>query len=83
MYKALTTPDRLDNLIVMLAIASAWVHLIGEWVYEQRSLKTKKHSYAPVSFFTRGLSYLRTAILATDDKPAKIPLASCLHLSSP
>lgn len=79
----LTTTDKLDNLIVMLAIAFAWAHLMGEWVYEQRPLKTKKHGYLPVSFFKRGLTYLRTAILAEGDMPARIPLSSCLQLLSP
>lgn len=79
----LTTTDKLDNLIAMLSIAFAWAHLMGEWVYEQRPLKLKKHGYLPISFFTRGLTYLRTAILAESDQPAKIPLAVCLKLLSP
>ena len=79
----LTTTDKLDKLIIMLSIAFAWAHLMGEWVYEQRPLNTKKHGFLPVSFFKRGLAYLRTAILATDDMPAKIPLSTCLQLLSP
>ena len=79
----LTVTDKLDKLLVMLSIAFAWAHLMGEWVYEQRPLEPKKHGYLPVSFFKRGLAYLRTAILATDNKPAKIPLNSCLQLLSP
>lgn len=79
----LTKEGRLDSLIIMLAIAFAWAHLLGEWVYEQRPLKPKKHGYLPVSFFKRGLSYLRTAILASAHQPAKISLDSCIQLLSP
>jgi hypothetical protein len=79
----LTTVDRLDNLIVMLSIAFAWAHLMGEWVYQQRPLKLKKHGYLPVSFFKRGLLYLRTAILASPAQPARLPLSDCLQLLSP
>ena len=79
----LTTSDRLDSLIIMLAIAFTWAHLIGEWVYEQRPLKIKKHGYLPLSFFSRGLLYLRSAILAEPRHPARIPLQFCIHLLSP
>jgi hypothetical protein len=79
----LVTSDRLDKLIVLLSIAFAWAHLIGEWVYQQRPLKLKKHGYLPVSFFKRGLSYLRTAILAETHQPAKLSLDSCVKVLSP
>jgi hypothetical protein len=67
----------------MLSIAFAWAHLMGEWVYQQRPLKLKKHGYLPVSFFKRGLLYLRTAILASPTHPARLPLSDCLQLLSP
>ena len=79
----LTQTTRLDSLIIMLAVAFAWAHLLGEWVYQQRPLKAKTHGYLPLSFFKRGLSYLRTAILAPAHQPAKISLDSCLKLLSP
>jgi hypothetical protein len=79
----LVSSHKLDKLIVLLAIAFAWAHLIGEWVYQQRPLKLKKHGFLPVSFFKRGLSYLRTAILADVNQPAKLPLTSCVNLLSP
>ena len=79
----LTQTNRLDNLIILLSIAFTWAHLMGEWVYQHRPLKPKKHGYLPVSFFKRGLDYLRTAILATDNKVAKIPmlLANCCEMA--
>jgi len=79
----LTQVDRLNNIIILLSIAFAWAHLLGEWVYSQRPLKLKKHGYLPISFFKRGLNYLRTAILAQQSQPAKIPLSFCLNLLSP
>ena len=79
----LTKESRLDNLIVLLSLAFTWAHLMGEWVYTQRPLKTKKHGYLPISLFKRGLNYLRTAILASGIKPAKFPLSQCLQLLSP
>lgn len=79
----LTQSRKLDNLIILLSLAFTWAHLMGEWVYKQRPLKLKKHGYLPISFFKRGLSYLRIAILADPHKPARIPLASCLQLLSP
>ncbi len=79
----LTQPSRLNNLIILLSLAFTWAHLVGEWVYQQRPLKLKNHGYLPVSFFKRGLNYLRTAILASDAIPARISLASCLQLLSP
>jgi hypothetical protein len=79
----LSTTDKLDSLIIMLSIAFAWAQLMGEWVYQHRPLKLKNHGYLPVSFFKRGLAYLTTAILATPDKPARLPLSNCLQLLSP
>lgn len=79
----LTQAARLDNLIVLLSIAFTWAHLMGEWVYKKRPLKLKKHGYLPISLFKRGLNYLRTAILAPKNKPARISLVTCIQLLSP
>lgn len=79
----LVNPNKLDKLVILLSIAFAWAHLMGEWVYEHRPLRLKKHGYLPVSFFKRGLVYLRTAILAESEQPAKLSLESCLKLLSP
>ena len=79
----LTQSSKLDNLIVLLSLAFTWAHLMGEWVYQLRPLKLKKHGFLPISFFKRGLNYLRTAFLASDTKPAKIPLSDCIQLLSP
>lgn len=84
----MTAPQRLDKLLALLAIAScalegiAWAHLVGEWCYQQRSLKLKAHGYLPKSYFKRGLDALRSAILA-GTTPARISLDDCLKLLSP
>ena len=75
-------PERFDKLLALLAIAFAWTHLVGEWVYEHFPLKTKKHGYLPKSYFRRGLDTLRAAILAAP-MPAKVSLELCLSLLSP
>ena len=75
--------DKLNNLIILLSLTFTWAHLMGEWVYKQRPLKLKKHGYLPISFFKRGLNYLRTAILASENKPARISLDTCIQLLSP
>ncbi len=78
----MTTIQRLDKLLALLAIAFAWAHLVGEWCYRQRSLKPKAHGYLPKSYFKRGLDALRSAILA-GVTPARITLDDCLELLSP
>jgi len=78
----LTTPERLDKLLALLAIAFAWAHLVGEWCYAQRPLKLKAHGYLAKSYFKRGLDALRSAILA-GNTPAPISLDQCLNLLSP
>lgn len=78
----MTTADRLDKLLALLAVAFAWAHLVGEWCYEQRPLKLKTHGYLPKSYFKRGLDALRSAILAGHSH-APISLDDCLKLLSP
>jgi hypothetical protein len=85
----LTTADRLDKLLALLAIAFAWAHLVGEWCYQARPLKAKAqcalqsgYGYLPKSYFKRGLDALRSAILA-GHAPARISLDQCLTLLSP
>lgn len=78
----LTTANRLDTLMALLALAFAWAHLVGEWCYQQRPLNLKAHGYLPKSFFKRGFDALRSAILAAN-APARISLNDCLKLLSP
>jgi hypothetical protein len=78
----MTTADRLDKLLALLAIAFAWAHLVGEWCHQQRPLKLKAHGYLAKSYFKRGLDALRSAILASHS-PARISFRDCLNLLSP
>lgn len=78
----LTTPERLDKLLALLALAFTWAHLVGTWCHEQKPLKLKNHGYPPKSLFKRGLDALRAAILA-GAKPAPLNLTRCLQLLSP
>ena len=78
----MTTSERLDKLLALLALAFTWAHLVGEWCYQARPLKLKRHGYLPKSYFKRGLDALRSAILA-GHAPARISLDQCLKLLSP
>lgn len=78
----MTSPNRLDKLLALLALTFAWAHLVGEWCYAQRPLKLKAHGYLPKSYFKRGFDALRSAILAAN-MPARISLDDCLKLLSP
>ena len=78
----MTTSERLDKLLALLALAFTWAHLVGEWCYQARPLKLKGHGYLPKSYFKRGLDALRSAILA-GHAPARISLDQCLKLLSP
>ena len=78
----MTTADRLDKLLALLAIAFAWAHLVGEWCHQQRPLKLKAHGYLAKSYFKRGLDALRSAILA-GHAPARISIRDCLDFLSP
>jgi hypothetical protein len=76
--------QRFDTLLVLLNLAFAWAHLVGEWCYQHFPLAFKKHGYCylPKSYFRRSLDTLRAAILA-GSAPAKISLDTCLQLLSP
>lgn len=59
----LTNGQRIEKLIALLAIAFCWVHLVGEWVHEQKPIKIKKHGRKACSFFHCGLVHLRKLVL--------------------
>lgn len=78
----LTHPERLNTLLVLLALAFTWAYLLGTWLHEQKPLALKKHGYAPKSIFRRGFELLRAAITAVPNE-AKYPLELCLNVLSP
>lgn len=55
----MTDPQRLEKLMVFLAIAFSWAHIIGEWRHEIKPIKIKKHGRPAQSLFRCGLDYLR------------------------
>jgi hypothetical protein len=59
----LTDGPRIEKLIALLSIAFCWVHLVGEWVHEEKPIKIKKHGRKACSFFHCGLVYLRKLVL--------------------
>jgi hypothetical protein len=55
----MTDPQRLEKLMVFLAITFSWAHIIGEWRHEVKPIKIKKHGRPAQSLFRCGLDYLR------------------------
>ena len=55
----MTDPQRLEKLMVFLAITFSWAHIIGEWRHEVKPIKIKKHGRPAQSLFRYGLDYLR------------------------
>ena len=54
-----TAPDRLCNLIALMAIAYTWAGAFGGWVASQVKLRCLKHGRAPVCLFRLGLDQLQ------------------------
>jgi len=54
----MTDPKRLEKLMVFLAIAFGWAHIIGEWRHEIKRSKSKTWPSCQ-SLFRYGLDYLR------------------------
>jgi len=47
----MTDPKRLEKLMVFLAIAFSWAHIIGEWRHEIKPIKIKKTWAVPPKVF--------------------------------
>ena len=48
-------PEHLKKLIALLALAFCWAHIVGEWLSQQKALKTKKHGRLAKNIFRYGL----------------------------
>ena len=59
----ITNHDRIKKLFVLLAIAFCWAHKTGEWRYEIKPIKIKKHGRPAVSLFRCGLDYIINAVM--------------------
>ena len=55
-----TAPDRIDRLLVLLAIGFCWAYKIGEWRHQNVApIKLKSHGRRAVSIFRYGLDFVR------------------------
>lgn len=79
----MSTPERLDKLLALLAIALVWAYRVGEWVCAKSPAKLKKHGYPAKSCLKQGLDVLRSAILAADLPGARFGLRGLIELLSP
>jgi hypothetical protein len=60
----LTSPERLEKLVAVLAIAFAWAYKVGIWSHENnKAIALKKHGRKQCSFFKYGLDKLRHFLL--------------------
>ena len=54
----ITAEERLVKLTAILAIASSWAHITGEWLNEIKPIIIKKHGRKTISIFKLGLDRL-------------------------
>lgn len=66
--------DKIDKIIVLLAIAFLWVRLAGEWLSEQKTIEIKKHGRKAISIFRYGLDYLRGIFLHINENLSHLPI---------
>jgi Transposase DDE domain len=67
----LTKPERIEKLMVILALGFCLAHKTGEWRAQQRPIRFKKHrdSHRPqYSFFRYGLDFIRDLLLQPTKK---------------
>jgi len=58
-----THTDRIDRLLVLLAIGFCWAYKTGEWIHENLArIKLKSHGRREVSMFRYGLDFIRDTI---------------------
>ncbi len=75
----LRSPERLERLVGVLAVALLWCVKVGLWRHEQRPIRAKKHGRRSISLFRYGLDYLRQALLWHDPPALRLAfrLLSC------
>lgn len=64
----LIQPERLEKLMVFLAIAFSWAYMIGEWCHTQKPIRIKSHQRPAKSIFRYGLDWLRDILLNITEK---------------
>jgi hypothetical protein len=75
-------PERLKKLIALLALAFCWAHIVGEWLSQQKALKTKKHGRLAKSIFRYGLDHLRRILCNLSDRFQQIAFRQVIQLLS-
>jgi hypothetical protein len=74
----ITHLDRIKKMVVLLSVAFAWAHKVGEWRNEAKPIVIKKHGRPAVSIFRVGMDYLAEAIMNVFLKP--ILIRDCLKI---
>jgi len=75
-------PERLKKLIALLALGFCWAHVVGEWLSQQKALKTKKHGRKAMSIFRYGLNHLRRILCNLSDRLQQIAFRQVTQLLS-
>lgn len=75
-------PERLKKLIALLALAFCWAHVVGEWLSQQKPLRTKKHGRLARSIFRLGLNHLRRILCNLSDRFQQIAFRQVTQLLS-
>ena len=60
----MTYPERIEKMIVILAIGFAWAHKVGEWRAKLKPIRLKKFNNQlrpQYSYFRYGLDFIRDA----------------------
>lgn len=81
----LTQLERIEKLMGVLAMATAWVHKIGEWRAEIKPIRLKQFKNGQrrpqYSYFRYGLDFIRETLFQIKSK--FIQLQACIRLLSP
>ena len=77
-----TEAERLKKMIALLALAFSWAIVVGEWLSEQKAIKTKKHGRLAKSIFRYGLDHLRRILCNLSDTIQRIAFQRVIQLLS-
>jgi hypothetical protein len=75
-------PERLKKLIALLALAFCWAHVVGEWLSQQKPLRTNKHGRLEKSIFRYGFDHLRRILCNLSDGFQQIAFRQVTQLLS-
>jgi len=55
--------EKIDSLIAILSLAFVWAHNLGEWLNDEKPIKTLKYGRKAMTIFLYGLEYLSEIFL--------------------